>query len=154
MSKFTYGDYEYDMSDEDASIDTGSPVIYMPSEVHDKIFDVIQPTYDWDTGLYTVDCSTAGTYDPWVFSIDDVDYSIPSSTYIVDIGLDENQCVLSYAISDKNYSPDWVLGNPWLMEHCVLFDIKGSRIGFAKPKVQQPKSSTAKPTTVQTTKKH
>ncbi|KAI6210943.1 Peptidase A1 domain-containing protein [Aphelenchoides besseyi] len=146
LSQFSFGDYTYDMEDNYVSVDTGSPVIYMPSEVYEKIFDVISPTYDWDTGLYTVDCKNAGTYDPWIFSLDGVDYTVPSSTYVVDIGIGDGQCVLSYGLSNF-YTADWVLGNPWLIEHCVLFDIKNSQIGFAKPKPSVSVLTTAKPTT-------
>ncbi|KAI6174231.1 Peptidase A1 domain containing protein [Aphelenchoides besseyi] len=146
LSQFSFGDYTYDMEDNYVSVDTGSPVIYMPSEVYEKIFDVISPTYDWDTGLYTVNCKNAGTYDPWIFSLDGVDYTVPSSTYVVDIGIGDGQCVLSYGLSNS-YTANWVLGNPWLIEHCVLFDIKGSQIGFAKPKPSASVSTTAKPTT-------
>ncbi|KAI6211559.1 Peptidase A1 domain-containing protein [Aphelenchoides besseyi] len=138
MTKFTFGEYDYYMGSDSIIVDTGSPVIYMPKKVHSEVFYIISPDYDWDTGLYTVNCSYTDTYADWVFSLGQDDYKVPSTTYIMDVGLGDGRCILSLGISETEYSDSWVLGNPWLMEHCVLFSVKDNQIGFAKPKNLAP----------------
>ncbi|KAI6218565.1 Peptidase A1 domain-containing protein [Aphelenchoides besseyi] len=132
IDSFTFGDYS--SNNAYAAVDTGSPIVYMPEEAYLEISINIGATYDYASGLYVVDCADAVNFDPWVFTINSIDYKIKSSSYIVDLGLGGGECVVAFGITDST-TISWILGYPWLTEYCTRVDVVGyGTIGFSKSK--------------------
>ncbi|KAI6211306.1 Peptidase A1 domain-containing protein [Aphelenchoides besseyi] len=88
--------------------------------------------YDWDYSVFTANSSNKFKLDDWVFGRGDKTYSVPASVYLLDVGIDNNQCVVAFTASDDWCETDWVSGNPFLVGRCVKFDIANSTVGIGR----------------------
>ncbi|KAI6240297.1 Peptidase A1 domain-containing protein [Aphelenchoides fujianensis] len=133
LDTFIFGQaYRYDLNGQPVQLDTGMAVIAMPYDVFQTIIMAFDWLYQWDWGVFSVDCSTAGngTYADWTFTLDVKNFTIPASTYIIDIGLTDGQCVIAGQSTDDDFQTEWVLGNPFAVHRCIKFDVGNGQIGF------------------------
>ncbi|KAI6171653.1 Peptidase A1 domain-containing protein [Aphelenchoides besseyi] len=113
-----------------AKIDSGLPTMVVPEDAFNLIFDVIQPDYDYDRQLYTTECSNIGKFDDFVFTIGDVDLAVPSTIYIVDLNLGNDQCVVKLAQFTGDFTTPYTLGLPFQFAYCVKWDIDNDTISM------------------------
>ncbi|KHJ84145.1 eukaryotic aspartyl protease [Oesophagostomum dentatum] len=89
--------------------------------------------YDATNELYTVACTTQKTQPDLVFTINGVTYNVPSVEYVLDLGLGNGKCALTFFSMDAGgFGPAWILGDTWIRTYCNIYDIGQKRIGFAK----------------------
>ncbi|KAI6195736.1 hypothetical protein M3Y94_01022800 [Aphelenchoides besseyi] len=113
-----------------AKIDSGLPTMIVPEDAFNLIYDVIQPDYDYDRQLYTTECSNIGKFDDFVFTIGGVDLVVPSTIYIVDLGLGNNQCVVKLTEFTGDFTTPYTLGLPFQFAYCVKWDIENDKISM------------------------
>jgi len=111
--------------------DTGTSFIYGPSNDIDQIITISGADYDFNTGLYTVDCDAASSLPDLVFTVSGKKLNIPGSEHVTDLELGDNKCALGV---DYNFgfNFDWLLGDAVIRTYCTIYDVSGEQIGFAK----------------------
>jgi hypothetical protein len=114
-----------------ARVDTGVPNIQLPYNTFLALYNDVQPNYNFDYGVYTVDCSQADSLPDWVFTIGGKDYAVPASAYVVDLALPDGQCAWSAQDSWDSTTPV-VLGYVFNNLFCIKMDIDNQAIGFSK----------------------
>ncbi|RCN33183.1 eukaryotic aspartyl protease [Ancylostoma caninum] len=68
-----------------------------------------------------------------VFTINGVKYNVPSVEYVLDLGLGNGKCALTFfGMNAGGFGPAWILGDTWIRTYCNIYDIGQKRIGFAK----------------------
>ncbi|KAI6237609.1 Peptidase A1 domain-containing protein [Aphelenchoides besseyi] len=99
-----------------AIVDLGLPIISMNFKGYYYIYSTINPTFDYDHGVWTVPCTDAQTLSDWVFKIGGHNYTVPATKYVVDIGLGNRDCAVLFdkTPDDVPFKADWILGNPFL----------------------------------------
>ncbi|KAI6193115.1 Peptidase A1 domain-containing protein [Aphelenchoides besseyi] len=113
-----------------AKVDTGLSVIYVPWEAFDIIYSLIEPGYDFEVGVYTTSCSNRGQVPDFVFTVSGVELRVPSTSYIVDLGLEkEGECVLAFSYT-SSFSTPYALGTPFLYNYGVEWSIDDTTITF------------------------
>ncbi|KAI6216337.1 Peptidase A1 domain-containing protein [Aphelenchoides besseyi] len=112
-----------------AKMDSGLPMILVPLEAFNLLFNAIQPDYDYELQLYTTDCSNAGVLDDLVFTIGNVDLNVPSTVYIIDLSLGDGRCVVKFSLSNDFTTP-FALGMPFTDTFCVKWDIDNNTISM------------------------
>ncbi|KAL6743828.1 hypothetical protein Aduo_016823 [Ancylostoma duodenale] len=113
--------------------DTGTSWIGAPNSVVDAVAKEIDAKFDWNNQLYTVPCSKMETNPDLMFTIDGVKYNIPSVEYILDLGLGNGRCAITFfGMNAGGFGPSWILGDTWIRTYCNIHDIGQKRIGFAK----------------------
>ncbi|KIH64533.1 eukaryotic aspartyl protease [Ancylostoma duodenale] len=120
----------------EAISDTGTSWIGAPQQVIDNVVDATGADYDFFQDIYTVPCNNMDTLPPFNVTINGKEYSIPSSEYVLDLGLGNGTCALTFfAMDDSNGSdPTWILGDTFIRTFCNIYDVGGKQIGFAKAK--------------------
>ncbi|KAI6223936.1 hypothetical protein M3Y95_00829600 [Aphelenchoides besseyi] len=111
-----------------AVIDSSLPIIIITEDAFDVVYQLIQPDYDFQYGIFTTDCN--GKFDDFVFKVNGVELRVPSTSYIYDIGLDYDQCALAVSYQGLFTDTPFVLGTPIQYNYCVKFDIDNSKISF------------------------
>ncbi|KAI6185578.1 Peptidase A1 domain-containing protein [Aphelenchoides besseyi] len=128
IDKFSMGKYTQEVASE-AYLDSGSPVVQVPSDIYNLILQQIQPDYDSSLNLLITSCSAAAQLPSWKFTINSLDYEIEGEKYVVDLNLRNDNCALAL---DK--SSTFVLGLPFSRSYCQIFQLIGQNVGFTKPK--------------------
>ncbi|CAG9840535.1 unnamed protein product [Diabrotica balteata] len=115
----------------EAVIDTGTSLIYGPTEDVEVINKAIGAQFDYSEGVYTINCNTDLSNLPdVVFSFGGKKFSIPPEAYIVK---DSNICVSSFLPQEFFLSGfDWLVGDSFLKTVYTEFDFGQNRIGFAE----------------------
>lgn len=114
------------------TVDTGYPVILLPKDEYDVVYKAINPQLDYDTQLLVTPCSNAGKLPEFEFSINGRGYKVPSTEYVVDLELPNGNCAVAIGPNyDIDVQPKWVLGTPFLRQHCIVVDWDKKRIGFS-----------------------
>ncbi|KAI6185704.1 Peptidase A1 domain-containing protein [Aphelenchoides besseyi] len=116
LDSFSYSGSMYDGGD--AKVDTGVPTILLPYDTFQEVYDKINPTYNYDYGIYEIECDQFVLLDDFIFTISKQTFTIPSSTYVVDLLLGDGMCVVSFDYSDYFTTP--------------YMDIDNTEIGFSK----------------------
>jgi hypothetical protein len=111
-------------------LDTGSSIIYVPSAIEDRISRLITPTFNDDLYLYTTDCSKADSLEDWIFTIGEAQFNLPASEYIIDILLDNGQCVVAFGYF-SGFTPEFVFGQPLLRQYCSVYDAENNQVGLS-----------------------
>ncbi|KAI6238838.1 Eukaryotic aspartyl protease [Aphelenchoides fujianensis] len=137
LDGFTFGKIKAPAGDS-AVADVGVPLIYVKYNVFKDMHKNLNPDYNWDYGVYTVDCGKAGKLDPWVFTVLGIEYSISSSNYVVDMGIGDGSCAVLFDHFEGFTRTEWLIGNPFFWGTCVTYDYSQNRIGFANKKTQDP----------------
>ncbi|VDM80412.1 unnamed protein product, partial [Strongylus vulgaris] len=129
---FTIGSFSETKKDQVIS-DTGTSWIGAPATVITGVVKQTGAKYDATNELYTVACSTMKTQPDLVFTINGVKYNVPSVEYVLDLGLGNGKCALTFfSMSAGGFGPAWILGDTWIRTYCNIYDIGQKRIGFAK----------------------
>ncbi|KAK6759111.1 hypothetical protein RB195_016371 [Necator americanus] len=129
---FSIGSYSETKKDQVIS-DTGTSWIGAPNNVVSGVVKQTGAKYDFSNELYTVDCSTMKTQPDLIFTINGVTYNIPSVEYVLDLGLGNGKCALTFfGMNSGGFGPAWILGDTWIRTYCNIYDIGQKRIGFAK----------------------
>ncbi|KAI6243054.1 Protein CBR-ASP-1 [Aphelenchoides fujianensis] len=110
--------------------DTGTSFIMAPYEDLLAIVDASNADYDYQYGLYVVDCDAPKTLSDLVFTVNGQQLKLPRTEYVVDFELGEG----TYALGiDENFGDD----EPLHSLYCNVYDVGGERIGFAKARHQE-----------------
>jgi len=109
--------------------DTAVSTIMLPSADLKGIFDIVDPTYDWDTGLYTVDCSSIDSISALYIAFSSY-LKVPATNWIVDLDLEDKQCALALELTSYSlYSgEDYVFGTPVYRSQCLVADLEYNSI--------------------------
>ncbi|KAI6195804.1 hypothetical protein M3Y94_01031200 [Aphelenchoides besseyi] len=135
LDSFALGDQKTD--GDLAKVDTGLSVIYVPWEAFSIIDFIIQPSWNYEYGVYTTPCSNRGQLPDFVFTVGGAELRVPSTSYIVDLGLErEGGCVLAISYT-SSFSTPYALGTPFLYQYGVEWSIDDTTITF-KNYVPQP----------------
>ncbi|VDM64309.1 unnamed protein product [Angiostrongylus costaricensis] len=99
---FSVGSFS-EINTEDVISDTGTSWIGGPSYIMDAVVDQTDAQYNWEYGIYTVDCSTMMDQPDLQFTINGVTYNITSEEYILDLELGGGQ--VSAPSITQNFAP-------------------------------------------------
>ncbi|KAI6224489.1 Peptidase A1 domain-containing protein [Aphelenchoides fujianensis] len=135
LDSFSFSDFSV-ASPAHASVDTGIPLILVPYATFAGVFERILPDYDFQLGIYTLDCSQSGVLEPWILGIGGHNYSIPSNSYILDVGLGNGLCVLALDLSNS-FTTEYALGSPFAWEYCQRLDIDRGTIAFLQSRTPE-----------------
>ncbi|WKY14013.1 hypothetical protein Q1695_004668 [Nippostrongylus brasiliensis] len=128
---FTIGSFS-ETKKEQVISDTGTSWIGAPSSVVSGVVKQTGAKYDFANELYTVACSTQKTQPDLVWTINGVKYTVPSVEYVLDLGLGNGKCAITFfGMSGGGFGPAWILGDTWIRTYCNVYDIGNKRIGFA-----------------------
>jgi hypothetical protein len=118
--------------------DTGTSWLGIPTDEFNAVVSATNAQYDDDYGIYDIPCDAKKLPD-LELTIAGKKFSIPSSEYVVDLGLGNNQCALAAFDSQADDSdlndptnPGWILGDPFIRSYCNVYDFGNNRVGFAK----------------------
>jgi len=109
LDGFSAGDYKNDDT-ASAISDTGTSFIYGPSDDVDQIISLSGAEYDFNTGLYTVDCNKAKKLVDLVFTVNKKPLTIPGTEHVVDLELGDGKCALGVDYG-FGFDFDWLLGD-------------------------------------------
>jgi len=122
----------YSTAGDSTVFDSGYPVITFPDKVYDAVFKLVNPTYDWDYGLYTVSCAKISTLPDWVFRFSGMDFAVPSSQYIIDVELPNGNCVVAFSRIEYSSKNPYTLGAPFLRQFCTTYSIDKNHVQLSK----------------------
>lgn len=109
-------------------IDTGTPQICGPNKSVAKIV-ALWSAIEVRSGVFAVNCSTAGRLPTLVFTLAHTQFEITVSDVIVSWG-QNGLCELGLAAQDG--PPDWAFGDVFMRKFFTVFDVGNRRVGFAK----------------------
>jgi len=127
---FSVGKYA-NQAQASAISDTGTSFIYGPYDDVDQIIALSGAEYDFNTGLYVVDCDEAKKLVDLVFTVNKKPLNIPGPEHVVDLELDDNKCALGVDYG-FGFDFDWLLGDSVIRTYCTVYDVGGEQIGFSK----------------------
>jgi cathepsin D len=111
--------------------DTGAMGIYPPNN---KILDAINKA----TGPVAPDCSNRHSLPDFVITIDEVEYTIPSSIWVitgVPFSADSDAPAPANATCSSAFSEGgsdfWMMGDPFFRENYAVLDVENKRYGMA-----------------------
>ena len=110
-----------------AIVDSGTSLLAGPTTDIAAFAKLIGATPVSTTGEYSIDCN--GKYEDFVVTINNIQYSIPSSKYIIN---SSGTCILGFIGLDVPNHPLWILGDVFMRTYNTVFDYGNSRIGFSK----------------------
>ena len=92
----------------------------------------IQKNFIFSENVYYIDCNHTTDFYFTLTITDSIVYQIPGKELIMP--WTNGKCVFGVnGIDESNgYTPNWVLGVPFIRQYCHLFDIGQERVGFAK----------------------
>uniref|UniRef100_A0A1I7TY32 Peptidase A1 domain-containing protein n=2 Tax=Caenorhabditis tropicalis TaxID=1561998 RepID=A0A1I7TY32_9PELO len=129
INGFQMGSYSR-VKTETAITATGSGWTGVPSIVLNAIVRQTRATFDFESVVYTVPCSTAKDQPDMNIIINGVPYLIKGEDYIVDLNLGLGNCALSF-FATRETGPAWILGDAFVRSYCHVFDYGNARIGLA-----------------------
>ncbi|EPB74199.1 hypothetical protein ANCCEY_06688 [Ancylostoma ceylanicum] len=113
--------------------DTGTSWIGASQEVVDTVANITGASYDASRDIYTVRCDSSETLPDFNILINGKEYAIPSAVYVVDIGLNNGNCVITFfSMSANGFGPSWVLGATFIRSFCHVYDVGAKQIGFSR----------------------
>ncbi|KAH7713808.1 CBN-ASP-1 protein [Aphelenchoides avenae] len=114
--------------------DTGTTWLYLLTPHFDALLSETGAQLNFHYSVYTVDCDVKNLPDI-VLTVGGKKYNIPSSEYVIDLGIGGNQCVIAAAdagLTSPFDQPAIILGDVFIRTYCNVYDIGQKRIGFAK----------------------
>ncbi|KAH8391419.1 hypothetical protein KR200_011720 [Drosophila serrata] len=109
-----------------AIMDTGTSLIVGPvTEVH-GLMDAIKAVYDATLDLWTMDCKLIETLPHLVIQIEGIMFYVHPATYVIRYS---DFCFVG--IMDMRGLTKWIIGDVFLRENYVEFDLKNKRMGIA-----------------------
>ena len=104
-----------------AIVDSGTSLIVGPTSVISTILSDLNVKSD---------CSNLSTLEDVTFTIDNIQYSIPASIYVLQTTtLGKTTCQAGF---EGSRSANWILGDVFIRAWYSVFDHGGKRVGFAK----------------------
>jgi len=131
VNGFAFSNYAA-RSNTPAIVDSGYSVLALPSAQYRVLFDHIQPTFDWQSGLYVVDCGDLTPRPPKiVFDIGGMKIPVYYQYYVLDFDLDDEMCIFAVGHSAES-DPLYHLGLPFLRAVMVIWDGGNNQMGFKR----------------------
>uniref|UniRef100_A0A914C440 Peptidase A1 domain-containing protein n=1 Tax=Acrobeloides nanus TaxID=290746 RepID=A0A914C440_9BILA len=131
VDSFSVGTYNVPKSQQVIS-DTGTSWLGGPPKLINYIVLATNAKYDALNQAYTVSCTASGLPDI-VFIIGGITYNIPSTEYVLDMGLGNGDCVVTiFDMEFTGFGPQWILGDTFIRTYCNVYDIGNGQIGFSK----------------------
>ncbi|WKY14007.1 hypothetical protein Q1695_004666 [Nippostrongylus brasiliensis] len=113
-------------------VDSGSSRMGVPNSVLNAIVQQTSARWNNQHNGHTVNCATIRTQPIIHYSIEGIDYTLPSDQYVVDTNMGNNECLLAfYGTTGLGLYTEWILGMPWFRAYCNLFDFGNRRVGFS-----------------------
>lgn len=133
LNKIRLGEDDMELDNTGAAIDTGTSLIALPSDISEIINKEIGATKGWQ-GTYTVDCAKIPSMPDLTLTIDNKDYTLSASDYILQTG--ENSCLSAFTGLDipPPMGPIWIVGDVFLRKYYTVYDLGRNAVGFAKAK--------------------
>jgi len=104
-----------------AIVDTGTSLIVGPEAAISSILT--------DLGVKS-DCSNINSLDDVTFTIDNIDYSVPASIYVIqETVAGKTTCSAGF---EGARTSDWILGDVFIRAWYAIFDHGAKKVGFAK----------------------
>lgn len=131
----------YTASAQNIIVDSGTTLIYLPDRIADYVASLFQPaaSYNANSGLYIVNCAAvaprvgvtvAGT--TYYISADDLMNRGSGAVGGSGTGAGVGQCVLAVQRTEGGAA---VLGDSWLKNVLVVFDLGGNKLRIARREV-------------------
>jgi len=116
-----------------ATLDTGFSVLALPEAQFRVVQQIVQPYFDWETGLYMVDCGDDTPRAPkLVFTIGGEEYWVRQNAYLLDFHDDDSQtCIFAVARSAES-DPFYRLGLPFVRLYIASWDGVRNQMGFQR----------------------
>ncbi|CDW56143.1 Pregnancy-associated glycoprotein 12 [Trichuris trichiura] len=112
----------------ECSTSSSLPFILGPQKEIMRIARLLKAKYNPLYRLFYINCDDEKTLAPVWFNAENVALPINPENYIIRIS---NMCLLAFQMNTQfRYGPDWVLGEPWFKQYCVVHDFTNRRIGF------------------------
>lgn len=112
----------------EAIADTGTSFIVGPSDEIKILNAAIRAVYNFDSGLYIVECRLVPLLPPIEFKINGKIFKLNPDYYVMKVN---DKCVSGFSENDDSM---WILGDIFLGEYYTEFDIGNLRLGFAQSK--------------------
>ncbi|ODQ67521.1 acid protease, partial [Nadsonia fulvescens var. elongata DSM 6958] len=112
-----------------ALLDSGTSLMYLPSDIVNKIATAYSATYTSSVGAYVYDCGTSAKSDNFLtFTFSGVEMNIPLQ--VASLPYSGNRCILgmSQTSSDNNI----ILGDTFLRAVYTVFDLTNSQVAMAQ----------------------
>ncbi|VDM55066.1 unnamed protein product [Angiostrongylus costaricensis] len=118
--------------------DISTSWIGAPFSVVEAVVSQTRAIYNTEYKFYSVDCSTMMAQPDLEFTINGVEYNVPSKQYVIDIEIGDGKCALAlFEVDSGTTGYEWILGAPWIRTYCNIYDVGRKRVGFAKAKQQE-----------------
>jgi len=125
--------------DVQAISDTGTSVIVGPSFYIQQILQELGGQYNAAIGAFSIPCESADTLPPVIFTIKGKEYPISAKNYVVQLPEAARKetgvgCILGFMAMPYigGGGPSCILGDCWIREYCLVYDMGGKRLGLAK----------------------
>jgi len=109
-------------------VDSGTPVIGLPTAVADQINELIGGTPNED-GAYTVPCNTVDSLDDVSFYFDDIEYKLAPSDYIIVEGSGFSKTCTSGIVDTGSMT---LMGDVFMRSYYTVFNYGEMSVGFAE----------------------
>ncbi|KAM9234749.1 gastricsin isoform 2-T4 [Dugong dugon] len=113
-----------------AIVDTGTSLLTVPQQYLSAFLQATGAQED-EYGQFLVNCSNIQDLPTFTFIINDAQFPLPPSSYILE---NNGYCtvgVMSTYLSSQDGQPLWILGDVFLRSYYSVFDIGNNRVGFA-----------------------
>ncbi|XP_020836058.1 gastricsin-like [Phascolarctos cinereus] len=114
-----------------AIVDTGTSLLAAPESIFYDLMEYIGAEEDED-GYYFVSCSSIDSLPTLSFNINDVEFPLPPSAYVLEY--ESSYCevgiMATYLDSDSGEAL-WILGDVFLRQYYSVFDLGNNKVGFA-----------------------
>lgn len=106
-------------------LDTGTTLIYGPSEHAQPLNEALGATYIEQQGLYFFNCSNLDSLPDVNFTMGDRVFPLSAKQYVFKY---QGYCLSSFVGGSQNF---WILGDVFISRYYSIFDSSNNRIGLA-----------------------
>uniref|UniRef100_A0AC35U386 Peptidase A1 domain-containing protein n=1 Tax=Rhabditophanes sp. KR3021 TaxID=114890 RepID=A0AC35U386_9BILA len=125
---FAVGKYSHTKAEQVIS-DTGTSWLGLNQNYVNHIATESGAKFDFEQDIYTIACNAVAP--DIIFTIGGIKYNIPSSEYILDLGLGGGKCGLTlFSMQGGGFGPSAILGDTFIRSYCNVYDIGNKQIGF------------------------
>lgn len=109
----------------EAILDTGTTLIWGPTDMTDKLNLNLGASYNVDTGLYIFDCAKINSLGRMNFGIGNRTFSLAARDYVFKY---EGTC---YSAINSGSERFWIMGDVFLRKFYSIYDSSNDLIGLA-----------------------